>query len=139
IPDGLWVLHNCPGGDNPTCVQPAHLWLGTLQDNVEDMIRKGRHAHGATHGYHTNPASILRGEDRPTAKLTEAHVREMRALAATERWAFRELAGRYGVTAPAVSLAVRGITWPHLPGAVAPRWQSVSGPRAGEGQQLPLV
>lgn len=39
IPAGLWVLHHC---DNPPCVRPDHLFLGTAQDNVDDSIRKGR-------------------------------------------------------------------------------------------------
>lgn len=50
IPDGKRVLHNCPGGDNPTCVNPAHLFLGTQKDNVQDCIRKRRRAeHRGTH------------------------------------------------------------------------------------------
>jgi hypothetical protein len=39
IPDGLLVLHRC---DNPRCVRPEHLFLGTHRENAHDKIRKGR-------------------------------------------------------------------------------------------------
>lgn len=56
IPEGLWVLHKC---DNRRCVNPNHLFLGTHQDNVDDMMRKGRRA--PTTGFN-NPNSILTRE-----------------------------------------------------------------------------
>jgi HNH endonuclease len=42
IPDGMWVLHHC---DNPPCVRPGHLYLGTARENSADRERRKRHAH----------------------------------------------------------------------------------------------
>lgn len=49
IPDGLCVLHRC---DNPSCVNPDHLFIGTQLDNIADRDRKGRQARGVRHPRH---------------------------------------------------------------------------------------
>jgi len=62
IPEDLWVLHKC---DNPSCVNPDHLFLGTHKDNQADSVRKMRHR------------SI--GERNPKAKLTTDEVIKIKA------------------------------------------------------------
>jgi hypothetical protein len=42
VPDGLCVCHNCPTGDDPRCVRPTHLFLGTQAQNLADARQKGR-------------------------------------------------------------------------------------------------
>lgn len=64
IEAGKLVLHNC---DNPPCVNPAHLKLGTPLDNMRDKVIRGRH-------------NAAKGESHYAAKLTEAQVIEMRRL-----------------------------------------------------------
>lgn len=59
IPDNLCVLHSC---DNPPCVRPEHLFLGTRRENSSDCQRKGRLARGDTHGSRTHPERLARGD-----------------------------------------------------------------------------
>lgn len=57
IPSGLSVLHKC---DNPPCVRPDHLFVGTQDDNMKDMVAKGRSAH--IYGIDCNSAKLTDGE-----------------------------------------------------------------------------
>lgn len=63
IPDGLLVLHDC---DNPPCCNPKHHFLGTYQDNSDDMVSKDRQAQGDQHGSRLHPESRPRGDNHPS-------------------------------------------------------------------------
>lgn len=91
------VMHSC---DNRLCVNPKHLSLGTQQDNVLDMVRKGR----------GNPQ---KGEDRPLSKLTVEDVRLIRELY-VERCRVNggaALGRRFGVTQSVISTIVNNKAW----------------------------
>ena len=106
IPDGMCVLHNCPAGDDPRCVNPEHLWLGTQADNIADMIAKGRFVPPPGVPLSARP----RGENNGRAKLNADAVREIRRSS----WRRAALARRYGVT-PAVIRAVQlNLSWRHV-------------------------
>lgn len=93
IPEGKLVLHRC---DNPACVRPAHLFVGTHADNHKDMIQKGRSPHV---GADRPPRNYARGERHPYAKLTDAQVQLVREATGTQR----QIAAQFGVTQGRVS------------------------------------
>ena len=113
IPGGMEVCHNCPGGDNPACVNPAHLFLASHREHVRDKIAKKQMASGDRNGTHTRPESHPRGERNYNARLTVKIVRSMRAaFAAGESVA--SLARRFGISRLTASSAVHRKTWAHV-------------------------
>ena len=92
IPDGLHVCHHC---DNPICVNPNHLFVGTIRDNIADRERKGRGARGSKNG---------------RSKLTESQVVELRKRYANGE-SQKSLATAFGVTITTINHIVTGKTW----------------------------
>lgn len=126
IPDGMWVLHRC---DNPRCVRPDHLFLGTSQDNVADRTTKGRSAtgdrnasrlypdrrpRGARHHWRTKPETRMHGERNGRAKLTADDVRQIRVLWATGQHTKVALAAQFGVTDVLIGKIVNRQVWQNL-------------------------
>jgi hypothetical protein len=105
IPDGMNVCHNCPGGDNPLCVNPDHLWLGTQKDNVHDCMRKRR----------LKNRTSAPGDRNPNAKVTEATVREIRRLSAVvPRWPLKQMQQKFGLSRSQIQKIIRGDAWAHI-------------------------
>lgn len=92
IPDGTCVLHRC---DNPRCVNPGHLFLGTRKENALDMVSKDRHA---------------RGEKHPSAKLTDDIVTGIKGSSKSGR----SIALALGVSRSLVTAIRRGKKWAHV-------------------------
>ena len=95
IPEGMFVLHHC---DNPSCVNPAHLFLGTHADNMKDMVAKGRQARE-------------RGEANRMAKLTEQDVRKIRALIKENILAELEISEKFNVAPTTIRDIKHGQNW----------------------------
>lgn len=110
IPKGLLVLHHC---DNPACVNPKHLFLGTHNSNMDDMVSKDRAATGDRNGTHLYPEKVTRGEDLHSAVLTEEIVIELRKI--PKRFLnFSRLGRKYGVCSSTIKKATSGRSWKHV-------------------------
>jgi hypothetical protein len=100
IKKGLFVCHHC---DNPSCVNPNHLFLGTSIDNNRDRHEKGRTRCGRQIGI-----------DHNMAKLNDDLVRSLYKEAKEGRLTQRQLSIKYKVSQSVVSRILNGKTWSHL-------------------------
>lgn len=96
IPKDMIVMHSC---DNPSCVNPAHLSIGTHKENTQDCIKKER------------KASCL-GVLNSSCKLTAEQVKEIRSLRGVI--SHRELGEKYGVSKSLIGLIQQGRRWQHI-------------------------
>jgi hypothetical protein len=97
VPAGLFVLHHC---DNRLCYNVDHLFLGTMQDNTDDMIAKGR-------GFWPGP----RGERNGNSKLSHLDVARLLQYHSTGDHSQDALAERFGVAQSQISRALSGRSW----------------------------
>jgi hypothetical protein len=94
--DEGYALHSC---DNPACVNPAHLSIGTHQDNMDQKVARERQT---------------KGEEQGHAKLTDPEVLDIRARYATGRITQQGLAEEYAVDQALISRIVRRKIWTHI-------------------------
>jgi hypothetical protein len=92
IPDGMYVCHKC---DNPSCINPEHLFLGTQTDNMQDMVNKGRQLCGSLNG---------------NSKLTAIEAKEIKYSALSGV----NLAKMFNVSTTQVSDIKNGKRWKHI-------------------------
>lgn len=93
IPNGMIICHRC---DNPACVNPHHLFLGTQMDNMHDKIAKGRHSYGENHKLH---------------KLTIRQVKQIRKQVSERTATMSQIARNMNVSLTTISSIVHEKTW----------------------------
>lgn len=96
IPDNLKVCHKC---DNPSCVNPEHLFLGTQTDNIKDCVYKQRHSFGERNG---------------RVKLKERDVRMIVYMWRTKEFTQREIADIYNISRCSVKDIVNRRRWKYI-------------------------
>lgn len=105
IPSGMLVCHTC---DSPPCCNPAHLFVGTVRDNVMDMARKGRRKGRQAQIYLLHKSND--GINNPRAKLTQEIANRIRVRYRAGE-SMPSLARQYGVSHGAVWFIVKNKHW----------------------------
>lgn len=123
LPEGMLVLHRC---DNPPCVNPDHLFMGTHADNSRDMVAKGRRFNpmrsaesrrkaarfGDDHWARRHPELVVRGERR--SDFTESDIRAIRDDYAAGGLSTRKLGAKYGISGAHAYSIVSRRAWRHV-------------------------
>lgn len=102
--DGMYICHSC---DNPSCVNPAHLWQGTPGDNARDMHNKGR---AAPNWKKMKLENKVRGEEHGMSRLTESDVRSI----LKDNRAYTKIAVDYDVHSTTIGCVKRREVWKHV-------------------------
>lgn len=97
IPKDMQVCHSC---DNPSCVRPSHLFIGSQQDNIDDQMKKKRHV-------------SFKGSDNGMSRLSEEDVRSIHD-GDSKGISHNKIAQYHGVSRHHVSQIIRGKRWVHL-------------------------
>ena len=97
IPKNICICHTC---DNPGCVNPKHLWLGTRKDNMIDMANKGR--------------MNTKGEINGRSKLNVEKVIKIRKLYTIGNITMEKLGNKFGVTKQQIYHIINNISWTHI-------------------------
>ena len=122
IPPSLFVCHHC---DNPKCINPKHLFLGTVKDNSQDALKKGRLdaglkiassrvPRGDNHWSRRMIEKVHRGESQANSKLTNENVIEIRRLRESSGISHYKLAKMFGVSYVTIYKIVQRKTWRHI-------------------------
>jgi len=100
--NGEWPDNACHTCDNPICCNPSHIFSGTRQENMSDMIAKGRH-------------KADRGENHGGSVLTDDFVIKIRSEYKNENISMSKLAQKYGCSFSTIQRVVSRKNWTHLP------------------------
>lgn len=113
---GLFVCHHC---DNPPCVRPDHLFLGTPADNMADARAKGRMPTATPKERRPRNYDEVRGEKSHFAKLSADTVLDIREDYDTGRGSLSQLARKYGLHYSTISLIANRKRWAHIADRIA--------------------
>ena len=113
IPKGMCVCHRC---DNPKCINPCHLFLGTQAENIADALKKGRFRLNGTAKLDGSPINRARGERSGQSKLKDSDIIEIRKVYRpySRKFGAPPLAKKFGVSEQMITNIAKRRNWTHI-------------------------